>query len=104
AQLEPQKYADPLGSYADALQVYWTEHKGIGGYDVLPGPKPADRYYDDNEWVVLALVEAYEATRDVKYRNRAEATFRFVLSGEDDKLGGGLYWQENKLESKNACS
>jgi uncharacterized protein YyaL (SSP411 family) len=29
---------------------------------------------------------------------------RFVLSGEDDALGGGIYWRENPRRSKNTCS
>jgi hypothetical protein len=104
ARAEPRRYTAPLRSYADAIQVYWTDHGGIGGYDVLPAPKPTDRYYDDNVWVVLALAETFEVTRDQKYRDRAEAAFRFVMSGEDEKLEGGLYWQENTRESKNTCS
>lgn len=104
AQADPQEYLAPLRSYADALQVYWTEHDGIGGYDVLPTPKPVDRYYDDNVWVVLALAETFEVTEDPVYLDRAEATFRFVLSGEDEKLGGGIYWHEQSRDSKNTCS
>jgi uncharacterized protein YyaL (SSP411 family) len=103
AMAEPQRYSAPLRAYADALQVYWTEHDGIGGFDVLPAPKPSDRYYDDNVWVVLALAETFEVTRDPQYRDRAEATFRFVMSGEDGKLGGGIYWKENERTSKNTC-
>lgn len=104
AQVEPRKYLVPLRTYADALGVYWTNHNGVGGYDVLPAPKPSDRYYDDNAWIVLALAETAVATQDRKYLDRSEETFRFVISGEDDKLGGGIYWQENKLQSKNTCS
>ncbi len=104
AQVEPQKYTAPLRAYAHGLEVYWTDHNGVKGYDVLPAPKPSDRYYDDNAWVVLALTEAYVATRDRKFLDRAEATFHFVLSGEDTKLGGGIYWKENELSSKNTCS
>lgn len=104
AQAEPRRYTASLRTFADALQVYWTEHDGIGGFDVLPAPKPADRYYDDNVWVVLALAETFEVTHDAKYRERAEAAFRFVMSGEDDRLGGGIYWRENTRDSKNTCS
>jgi mannose/cellobiose epimerase-like protein (N-acyl-D-glucosamine 2-epimerase family) len=103
ARAEPDRYTAPLRAYADALQVYWTEHDGIGGFDVLPAPKPSDRYYDDNVWIVLALAETFEATRDSLYLDRAEATFRFVMSGEDDRLGGGIYWKENERTSKNTC-
>jgi len=27
-----------------------------------------------------------------------------VMSGEDEKLGGGLYWREQELKSKNTCT
>jgi uncharacterized protein YyaL (SSP411 family) len=52
----------------------------------------------------LGLVETLEATRDEKYLERAEAAMRFVLSGEDDQLGGGIYWRERRRNSKNTCS
>jgi uncharacterized protein YyaL (SSP411 family) len=103
ARVEPQRYSAPMRAYADSLQLYWTEHNGIGGFDVLPAPKPSDRYYDDNAWIVLALAEAFEVTHDPRYRDRAEATFRFVMSGEDDQLGGGIFWKENERTSKNTC-
>ena len=49
-------------------------------------------------------VETAAATGDAKYLERAEATHRFVMSGEDDRLGGGVYWRENRRRSKNTCS
>jgi hypothetical protein len=104
ARLDRRQYAPILRRFTDGLQVYWTENDRIGGYDVLPGPKPPDRYYDDNAWIVLALCDAYEATRERRYLDRAEQTFRFVLSGEDEKLGGGIYWRERDRASKNTCS
>lgn len=104
AELEPEKYLTPTRDYADAIQVYWLEHDGIEGFDVLPGPKASDRYYDDNAWLVLALAEVFELTKDKKYLDRSAATFRFVMSGEDDKLGGGLYWREVEKTSKNTCT
>jgi uncharacterized protein YyaL (SSP411 family) len=104
AELEPDRYLQPLKDYADAIQVYWLKHDGIEGFDVQPGPKTSDRYYDDNAWLVLALAEVYELTKDRKYLDRSLATFRFVMSGEDDKLGGGLYWREVEKTSKNTCT
>jgi len=104
ARLEPDKYLTPLREYADAIQVYWLKHDGIEGFDVQPGPKASDRYYDDNAWLVLALAEVHELTKDAKYLDQATATFRFVMSGEDDKLGGGLYWRELEKKSKNTCT
>ena len=104
ASLEPEKYLSPLREYADAIQVYWWKHDGIEGFDVQPGPKASDRYYDDNAWLVLALAEVHELTKERKYLDRSEATFRFVMSGEDEKLSGGLYWREVEKSSKNTCT
>lgn len=108
-RLDRKTWAPELRRFSDALQSYWTlpttgPQSKVGGYDVWPGPKPVDRYYDDNEWMVLALAEAYEVTREPVYLERAEATMRFVMTGEDDKLGGGIYWKENGRDSKNTCS
>ena len=104
AQFDAGTYVPQLAAYADALEKHWIVDNGIGGYSVLPEQQRADRYYDDNVWIVLALIETVEATRDEKYLERAEATMRFVLSGEDDELGGGIYWRERRRNSKNTCS
>ena len=101
--------ADPawkpeLRAYVDGTRVYWNDKGPVPGYDVLPGPKDVDRYYDDNMWMVMALVDASDILKDRKVLGWAEDTLKYVLSGEDDKLGGGIYWHEPKKESKNTCS
>ena len=103
AKADPAWKAD-LRALVDASRVYWNPKGPVPGYDVLPGPKDADRYYDDNQWMVMALAETYDVLGDRKYLTWAEDTLKFVLSGEDDKLGGGIYWHEQKKDSKNTCS
>lgn len=103
ARLDSATYLPRLRDFLRGLRGYWTEHDGIGGFDVLPGPKPPDRYYDDNAWMTLGLLEAYERTRDPALLQWAADTHRFVMSGEDDKLGGGLYWHEQDRRTKNTC-
>ena len=103
ARIDPDHYRTRLRAFIDALNAYWTDANQIGGYDVQPGPKPNDRYYDDNAWIVLALAEAYEVMHQPGDLARAEATQRFVLSGEDDQLGGGIFWHEPKRTTKNTC-
>ncbi len=104
ARVAPDVYTERLKSYADALHVYWTERGGRAGFAAEPAPVQADRYYDDNAWMALALLDTYAAVRDPQYLNWAEETLRFVLSGEDQQLGGGIYWREPDRPSKNACS
>ena len=103
ARVDPDKYRSRLRSFIDGFNTYWTNFNNLGGYDVQPGPKPNDRYYDDNAWIVLALADAYEVMHNSGDLARAEATQKFVLSGEDTQLGGGIYWHEPKRETKNTC-
>lgn len=104
ARVEPEKYLSEAIEYADAIEVYWRNDEGIEGFDVQPGPKDSDRYYDDNAWLVLALAELFEVSSEQRYLDRAIATFEFVMSGKDDLLGGGLYWRELEKTSKNTCT
>lgn len=87
-----------LREYADASRVYWNK----GGYDVLPAPKPLDRYYDDNAWMALALVETHEVLGDRKYLDWAKEALDFTLTGE--AKDGGIYWRESDRASRNTCS
>jgi uncharacterized protein YyaL (SSP411 family) len=104
AHVDRARYLDRMATYADALDAYWVEHNSTGGYDVQPDQPDPDRYYDDNAWIVMAMLEAHALTDEAKYLDRAKATMCFVLSGEDDRLGGGIYWRENTRDSKNTCS
>jgi hypothetical protein len=60
------------------------------------------RYYDDNAWIGLAAMQAFDATHDAKYLAHAERTFRMVRTGQHDQ--GGLYWLESDRQSRNTCS
>src|SRR5947209_17784375 len=66
ARLEPATYLPPVKAYAAALRSYRTTYHNRPGFDVNPGPKNPDRYYDDNAWISLALLEAYDLTHDPK--------------------------------------
>jgi hypothetical protein len=93
-----------LRAFVEATRVYWNTKGPVPGYDVLPGPKDVDRYYDDNQWMVLELVAASEVLEEPKFLGYAKETLKYVLSGEDKKLGGGIYWHETKKTEKNTCS
>jgi hypothetical protein len=100
-----KKYKPWLREYADASHsAYWNPAGPVPGYDSCPFPKGADRYYDDNAWMVLQLAETSRVLRDKKYLGWAKESMTYVLSGWDDKAGGGIYWRENKKTSKNTCS
>ncbi len=99
------RYNGELTGYIKALDVYLTDGPNkIPAYDVLPGPKPFDRYYDDNMWMDMALLDAYQITGDRSILKRADNLIKFIMSGEDKLLGGGIYWREQEKTSKNTCS
>ncbi len=62
------------------------------------------RLYDDAIWIGIDLVDLYSKTKDSWYLEYAKTVWDFVLSGMDDTLGGGVYWDENSKDSKNTCS
>jgi len=43
-------------------------------------------------------------TKKPEYLKKSIETWQFVLSGWDEQLGGGIYWCEQKKQSKNTCS
>lgn len=94
----------PLLEMTTASLAYWNDEGPVAGFDVLPGPKSKDRYYDDNAWMVLGLMEAYDATKKVDLLVRARDAFAYVLSGESKDLGGGVFWREIDRGTKNTCS
>ncbi|MCC7494189.1 MAG: hypothetical protein IT204_17655 [Fimbriimonadaceae bacterium] len=103
ARWDPQ-YRPWLDAYSSALEAYWNPAGPTPGYDCLPLPKPVDRYYDDNAWLVLAWLEAAAELHEPRYQALAERALTYVLSGGDDRLGGGLYWRESDRLTKNTCA
>ena len=87
-----------LNQYLDTIR----KPPGYQSYIVFAGK--SDRYYDDNIWLALDFCETYTITGKTEYLKRSINTWRFVLSGWDEKLGGGIYWCEQKKQSKNTCS
>lgn len=64
----------------------------------------SDRFYDDNIWLGIDFTDIYSLSKEAKYLQKAQLIWKFIESGMDDKLGGGIYWCEQKQKSKNTCS
>lgn len=64
----------------------------------------SDRFYDDNIWLGIDFTDIYSLSKEAKYLQKAELIWKFIESGMDDKLEGGIYWCEQKQKSKNTCS
>lgn len=53
-----------------------------------------DDYYDDMEWMALALLRAYEATQKQVYLNEANSLWQTIKGGwSDTPGGGGIQWR-----------
>lgn len=94
-----------LKAVVSMAESYWNPTGPVAGFDVNPGPPfPNDRYYDDNAWMAMALVETFEITGDRRCLDLAKRALDYCLSGMDTNLGGGIYWKETNKASKNTCS
>ena len=95
------------GQLLDGLEYYrgmrfdYLAYCSVRGYDV--GTAAGDFFYDDNLWVALELLNAYELLGDDEYLEKAESVAEFVRSGWDEDIGG-IYWQENEKFTRNTCS
>ncbi len=93
-----------LLEYLPGVETYWNTQGPVPGFDVLPMPKPVDRYYDDNAWMVLALIDSARITGNKKWLNLAGKSLDYALSGWADSEGGGIYWRESDKATRNTCS
>lgn len=87
------------------LEQYRDEKRTPVAYaSYINSAAPSDRFYDDNVWIGIDMVDMYQATKQSDYLEKAQMVWRFIESGTDDVLGGGIYWCEQKKHSKNTCS
>lgn len=63
-----------------------------------------DTYYDDNIWISREFLNAYEVFGEDDYLTTACEVAQFVWSGWANDDLGGIYWCEQKKNSRNTCS
>lgn len=104
-ETEPS-YQDILtGRVLPGLEEYYDAKREPHAYSSYIKSAPAsDRFYDDNVWLGIDFTDLYVLTEKPEYLEKAEMIWKFIESGIDDKLGGGIYWCEQKKGSKNTCS
>lgn len=86
------------------LKMYHDTSREPYGYSSYITADESDRFYDDNIWLVIDLVDLYTLTEKQSYLDMALDIWNFVLSGRDTALGDGIYWCEQKRDTKNTCS
>lgn len=100
-----EKYARYLDTLATGVWVYRDTTRKPVGYQAYPATlEKSDRYYDDNALVCIDYCEIFLNTKNPIYSTKAKEVFEFIISGWDDKLGGGVYWLEGHKDQKPACS
>lgn len=93
------------GRVLPGLEEYFDTQRVPNAYSSYIRTAPAsDRFYDDNIWLGIDFTDTYQMTKEQKYLNKAQLIWKFIESGTDSILGGGIYWCEQKKESKNTCS
>ena len=87
------------------LDEYFDTARTPNAYSSYVRTAPvSDRFYDDNVWLGIDFTDTYQLTQNKKYLDKATLIWDFIESGTDSVLGGGIYWCEQKKESKNTCS
>lgn len=82
-----------VNRFARASEHYWDA--ALGGYAPYPndGSAAAEAWFDDNGWLGLAFLEAYDATHTPRYLHDAQRAFNFIAThGWDAAKGGGMWW------------
>lgn len=63
-----------------------------------------NEYYDDMEWNALAMLRAFQATGDERYKTASQEVWTEIQTGWNTNAGGGIAWKKDQPYSKNACS
>jgi len=102
-KLEPK--ANLMAPMLKLMYRYYSPAAPKPGFtDYIMALKPGERYYDDNEWIGITALDAYTRTKKKADLDLGKAMYDFIMTGHDQVLGGGIYWKEGDLSSKNTCS
>jgi hypothetical protein len=99
------KYKNYQALLVQGVEQYRDSLRKPTGYQAYPVlMEKSDRYYDDNGLVGIDYMEAYFRTKNPLYLARAKEVFKFILSGWNDDVGGGVPWLEGHRDQKPACT
>lgn len=84
-----------LSKEFNGVEAFYDNRSVLPSYQAYPIAETAsDHYYDDAAIVAMEFIDAYRLTNNQAYLDRAIILGDFIMSGEDNRLGGGLYWLE----------
>ncbi|MEO5683961.1 MAG: glycoside hydrolase family 76 protein [Chitinophagaceae bacterium] len=97
-----KKYMPPVEK---AIASYYSDHPQPPAYqDYVTEERISSRFYDDNQWIAISFLDAYNRNHQPNYLATAKLIYRFMISGLDTITGGGIYWKEGDKSTKNTCS
>ena len=95
-------YSNDVGDRVQGLEHYFDDSGSPPGYDGQarsPLGRGGDKYYDDNEWVGLALLRRWRETHSPPLLARAQTIFRLVGSGwdpdQEHPCPGGVFFNNS---------
>ncbi|WP_091672135.1 glycoside hydrolase family 76 protein [Amycolatopsis marina] len=97
------RYAGDVADRYRALELYWNDTTEPPGYDSYLRPplgQGGDKFYDDNEWNALGLIQRHYMTEggDQAALDRAAEIFDLVVFGwdtdPDHPCPGGVFWTQ----------
>ncbi|MDP4290074.1 MAG: glycoside hydrolase family 76 protein [Bacteroidota bacterium] len=88
-----------------AIDQYYNSNPPTPGYQSYVTKERTDtRYYDDDQWIGIACMDAYNRTGKKQYLDISRTIYKFMMTGYDTVSGGGIYWREKDKTTKNTCS
>lgn len=92
-----------LGGGLDEAEQVDHDLRGYRGHlGWMPYPSDHLRYFDDNAWMGLALVQRHLRDGDPDALASAKDVFRILRQGEDDD--GGVRWRDVADSPRNTCA
>lgn len=76
----------------------------IQGIRVKNGGTFENVFNDDMLWLGNSCVRAFEATKDLEYKDTAVFLWNEIIKSHSDLFGGGITWKKDTPKSKNAVS
>lgn len=84
----------------DPAYLRWVD-KELKGTIAHNSGSILNNWYDDMEWMALALLRAWDITGEESYRKKAEFLWQDIKTAWNDQMGGGMAWRKNQLGYKN---
>ena len=80
------------------MELIQKELKGTIAHN---GGTILNNWYDDMEWMALALLRLWDETKEDTYKKRVFILWRDIQSAWNGHMGGGMAWRKDQIDYKN---